>query len=876
MSKTLRVPKQNGEILTLNFPDDATIEEMVQAAKQASGSQDDGIRNSPGVLEKLGEISNQFDRVQRAGEKGVFKGASATAGLPFDFGDIINSFIQKKLQETTGVSTPTIQQQFGQSTTEGIFNAITPEALQQFSPQNLLETGAERLTEFGTMGGGFAAPAISRATPAIAQALARREVASTVGATTGSLAAGDSTGQQVAGAVGGGIVAPGVIRKGAQLGKGAIDLAFPSFTNQSRQVSESVAEGLQDLATVANPRAMKRADELEGIVKGTKFTAAQRQQSEAALDLQRSATQGKGGAAFEAEIAGITNNNRQFSIKHLTDNTPKGSIEDSARIVNETASTVNKNQLALFPANTPQNIVEGGKSARKSFGDARKFWVQTFAKNDSKVDPQKIGSIVPAKLFQAVDEVEKIAGKSFFRPREILPTKAAEIMERFFNKAARNITTREYIDLNSALGSEISSLKKLRDQRPLVRTLSILQKGLRDSLESSIGKSMPKDVAERIKIRSDLYLEKVIRVFDEGKTANILRRGPNSEGFSAEPSAIMNSIFHGGVGAIEDATRFVKAVGGDKKVMGEVNDFILNQMMRATIDVTGKISPKALLKWQRKFEGALGSFKGTKEKIDSISKALNSKTAKDFETDLAVAKAFLGADPDKAIGVLLEGTSPAADIQSVLNAMRGSEAGKRGIANAMMKYAGKSATQKTAVDEVINYKALDEFLDHKAAIEKVLTKEQIKVIKEVRDVAALNEGKETRFTTDVLGKGAGGALSAVRKLTSRIYQRALGRVGTSFIVTERFGVSLAENLLSVRDDQAVAILRDALVNKKTFDRYAAISKIKDKKTFVSKMTELAKDVGVTALKGTIEPSFKDQDKGKDIIQILSGLNLGGQ
>ena len=202
--------------------------------------------------------------------------------------------------------------------------------------------------------------------------------------------------------------------------------------------------------------------------------------------------------------------------------------------------------------------------------------------------------------------------------------------------------------------------------------------------------------------------------FEEGAVGQVTKRRKEPLALSSIPGKFFKS---GKNGAAEASTQFKQVfgsypapntpkalkgfLGGQEHAERALRDFIATDLRDSVVDATGKIKPNALHSWLRKNKEALDQFPEIRKQVESVQGATELlERAQQVEKlgrakyERGLFKQFTGADPEKAIGTALSGSSPTKNLRALMkevnfdpDALQGL---RRGVVDELMKLTNKT------------------------------------------------------------------------------------------------------------------------------------------------------------------------------------------
>lgn len=267
------------------------------------------------------------------------------------------------------------------------------------------------------------------------------------------------------------------------------------------------------------------------------------------------------------------------------------------------------------------------------------------------------------------------------------------------------------------------------------------------------------------------------------KALNSVTKKLNGE-FTMTESRVPDVFINSSAGSIDDSKALLGQLRNKPESIESIKGYLHNKAALSIVDPsTGMVDIKKLEAFKDKYPGAkilYPDLYNVKLKDISHAQTMVNKFLKNTESvsDTIYKNALgetVGKDPKNIMKNLFNNNSPE-NMENLVNELKGSPEKMGALRKETLKYFKKKITNAGAEGEhnVLSYPKMKEFMDnHENALKKVLTPEQVKVIKSVEKIV---EGKN-KAATQGAAKGSPTNANIVNALD--LYQS--GGAATSFI-----------------------------------------------------------------------------------------------
>lgn len=340
------------------------------------------------------------------------------------------------------------------------------------------------------------------------------------------------------------------------------------------------------------------------------------------------------------------------------------------------------------------------------------------------------------------------------------------------------------------------------------QTLARRYQQIEEAIRGTIDNGTPIDSAltsEAQKLReANRTFRQFTETYNEGPVGDVLKKRGYEH--SVKDADVMQRFFPKGTkDAGRAAASFRKAANGDPQAWQALEDGVIRDMIE-TVAPTGKVEPKKFAAWYAKHRGAMQQYPELQKKIGNVQRAQNALD--DFwtrsselrqQTETSVLKEFLKADPDRAIGRILDSRNPVAEVDNLLQLVGDNSHARNGIKRETMTYLkGRiSTTNKINGKDVLSGAGMKKtYAKLKPSLKKVYSPSELRDIEiaiEAEEMmnAAWNPQLSGSNTTEIAGPSfslsAEGAkaigdmirhpISAAAELGARIITKVGGKIG---------------------------------------------------------------------------------------------------
>lgn len=315
------------------------------------------------------------------------------------------------------------------------------------------------------------------------------------------------------------------------------------------------------------------------------------------------------------------------------------------------------------------------------------------ANNDAQVSAlMQRGSSLPSTIkFSDLSQMRQDANEAIARLSSGVGNRSQIFRAQAF-KEAIDQTIAHSIDAKTAVDPELSekletvlsagSEESANDRRLLV----VAQQGtpaaaqrqpasVAPRLTPNVGEENVEQYAAANKATADYKQQ-----YGQGGVGAILRPGSNFQEFNLPEGRVASQIFTRSGTEPAEVQRFIQAMGGPDKAEPLARDALVNELREKNIvdKVSGAVNEKKLADWRAARAGTLEQFPNLARQFGSLESAqrtLTETTAqhvqalKQFQD--SVAARLVGADPRNAVQKVLAGANPEANMQQLVQQVRG-------------------------------------------------------------------------------------------------------------------------------------------------------------------------------------------------------------
>lgn len=220
------------------------------------------------------------------------------------------------------------------------------------------------------------------------------------------------------------------------------------------------------------------------------------------------------------------------------------------------------------------------------------------------------------------------------------------------------------------------------------------------------------------------------------------------DNFRLPDGQVAGKFFHPGMSAFAHMQALLKAAGD--AVMPVIERYAATTLRRAALKADGTLDPAKFAQWQKSFGDALRALPAeTRAKFASAAKAAETLAQAQAERATALKEAQQGAigklmglsspeDVVKAVGNVLNGSTPVADMKALAKATSGDPVARQGLRRAITDYIASkfigNTEAATSGDSLIKADAYQTFIrQNRAALHLVFSPDEVRTMEAVAE-----------------------------------------------------------------------------------------------------------------------------------------------
>jgi hypothetical protein len=266
-------------------------------------------------------------------------------------------------------------------------------------------------------------------------------------------------------------------------------------------------------------------------------------------------------------------------------------------------------------------------------------------------------------------------------------------------------------------------------------------RNIRDKLDEEL-EHIPeiKEAAKLWRIGS----EPVNKVYEDPLIGKVLKTTKKGNEYKLGASQVSTNILKPSMKTHDGAERLLDIIGKDKGTIDTIQKYINNDLVSSIVDLeTGRVSLAKLDSWKKKYPYADKFYPHLNKKLNDIKSAqylvnnierVNNRLLDNYYNE-AASFDLGGRSPDLLMARILKSKNKYKDFDELMDVIAQDKTGaaKEGIKKSFYRYI-KNHT-KLAGDEV-NVRVFNDLMSHNMPIiEKLLDKNQIQSLNEIRDIA---------------------------------------------------------------------------------------------------------------------------------------------
>ena len=392
------------------------------------------------------------------------------------------------------------------------------------------------------------------------------------------------------------------------------------------------------------------------------------------------------------------------------------------------------------------------------------------------------------------------------------------------------MTFRTLRGLRSTLGYAIDAEEaKLAPDRTLLGRLSRLQASVEESLDATL-RTAPYTEAERTSLAAAnrFYREEYIAKFYHDPVAKLWRAGSHGEDPRMKASQVVNTFFHSGVGAAEDA-RALQVALGPQQSLPAFRQAAIADLHERVADMNGQLNPQRFASWVRQYRPALQVYpevwrevnslqraQATIDTLDEAVKALPRAMRAPVEVESEGARLLLGKPVDTAVKAALQDAHPHERIQEMMRLTGNDPVASMGLRRQVWKELTGRMRLDAPADALWSEHAqpvAQIIKQYRPLLEQLYPPEHLKTLEKLAvGEAILDRAPQAvkMANAEIMRKsGIGGFIGT---FWSRMFGVARGVVGEPFLMTEGLSRGMMKALEGISQEKQREILEHAILD----------------------------------------------------------------